>query len=395
MANNYQMEEVRAKEIIQTVQHCQIDETVLPPSLLNIWTPVGWSASEAEQRLRSRALQVFQERPMEEDIEESIMTITSILVKEGLYEELLSESIDRDILVKMREKLVEMYPEESQTLINGLMLYHTLLLRTGGSNQWTIKRRREETQVAPYHPLIIEALQQRVEVQIVMTAQHLKAEDAVYVGQLQDGIFANFAWTQVSILRFLHEVSLADYQEPVSQTTVSLVSCQDEGRSFKEAKEGDEECDDVFFNSKNESYIIINGDLRKLYVKRPAAVEPMPFAFFATRYYRKRSEQRSTVNPETNIGEDSEESIVGGETMAPLYMKLSNNIIMKKRSDGSKVVPILLPSQCLDDYGERMLFQAWRTHEELVQVVTEEDKAEQRQNRLALFPLGIFPRDGD
>ena len=389
------MEEVRAKEIIQTVQHCQIDETVLPPSLLNIWTPVGWSASEAEQRLRSRALQVFQERPMEEDIEESIMTITSILVKEGLYEELLSESIDRDILVKMREKLVEMYPEESQTLINGLMLYHTLLLRTGGSNQWTIKRRREETQVAPYHPLIIEALQQRVEVQIVMTAQHLKAEDAVYVGQLQDGIFANFAWTQVSILRFLHEVSLADYQEPVSQTTVSLVSCQDEGRSFKEAKEGDEECDDVFFNSKNESYIIINGDLRKLYVKRPAAVEPMPFAFFATRYYRKRSEQRSTVNPETNIGEDSEESIVGGETMAPLYMKLSNNIIMKKRSDGSKVVPILLPSQCLDDYGERMLFQAWRTHEELVQVVTEEDKAEQRQNRLALFPLGIFPRDGD
>ena len=61
---------------------------------------------------------------------------------------------------------------------------------------------------------------------------------------------------------------------------MSLGSCQDQGRSFREANEGDEECDDVFFNSKNESYIIINGDLRKLYAMRPVAVEGLPFAFF-------------------------------------------------------------------------------------------------------------------
>ena len=391
LANNYQLEEVKAREIIKIVQHSQLDETVFPPSLLDIWTPNGWSASEEEQRLRVRALQLFEERPMEENIEESIMTIMSLLVEEGLYEELLSETIDHDILVEMRRKLVEMYPEEPVTLINGLMFYHTLLLRTGGSNQWTIKRRREEAQVLPYHPLIIGALQQRVEVRIAMTEEYLRAEENIYVGQLRDGLHANFAWTRVSILRFLHEASLSDYQEPVSQTTVSLVSCQDQGRSFREANEGDEECDDVFFNSKNESYIIINGDLRKLYAMRPVAVDGMPFAFFATRYYRKRPEQRSIVDPQSNVGGASGEPFAGGAIMAPLFLRLSNTIIMKKRSDGSHLVPLLRPSHCLDTYGERLLFKPWRSNEDLIHESSEEEKAQLRLNRLDLFPLSVFP----
>ena len=391
LADNYQIEEVRAKAIIKIVQQCQIDETFFPPSLLDIWTPSSWSASEGEQRLRARAFQLIQGRPTEEEIEESIMTVTSILAQEGLYEELLSESMDRDILVSMRHKLMEMYPEEPQVLINGLMLYHTLLLRTGSSNQWTFKRRREETEVVPYHPLIIGALQQRVEVRIAMTAEHLRAEENNYVGQLQDGLYANFAWTQVSILRFLHEVSLSDYQEPVSQTTVSLVSCQDQGRSFKEANEGDEECDDIFFNSKNEGYIIINGDLRKLYALRPVAVEGMPYAFFATRYYRKRPEQRSIVDPQSNVGGESGEPLPGGASMAPLFLRLSNTIIMKKRSDGSHLVPLLRPSHCLDIYGERLLFKPWRSTEELIHDSSEEERAQLRLNRLNLFPLSVFP----
>ena len=94
-------------------------------------------------------------------------------------------------------------------------------------------------------------------------------------------------------------------------------------------KEGDDECEDVFYNSKQESYVIVNGDLRKLYVLRPVAVEGMLFAFFATRYYKLQSGQRATVNPESNVGEDSDETIVGEETMAPLSMNLANNQIMK------------------------------------------------------------------
>ena len=391
LTNNYEVEEVRAKEIIKIVEHCQIDEIVFPPSLLDIWTPIGWTCSQEEQRLRVRALQLFQGRPMEEDIEESIMTVLTILVEEGLYEELLTEGMDRSILVEMRQRLCEMYPEEPQILINGLMMYHTLLVRTGGSNQWTLKRKREETGVVAYHPLMIEALQQRVEVRIVMTAEHLKAEEISYVGLNQDGLCANFAWTQVPLLKFLHEASLADYQEPVSQTIVNLVACQDQGRSFREAKEGDEECEDVFYNSKNESYIIINGDLKKLYSMRPVAVESMPFAFFSTRYYRKRPEQRSVVDPHSNVGGESEDPVAGGAFMGPLFLKLSNGIIMKKRSDGSYLVPLLQPSHCLDNYGERLLFKPWRSVDELTHESSEEERAQLRQNQLDLFPLSVFP----
>ena len=118
--------------------------------------------------------------------------------------------------------------------------------------------------MVPYHPLLLEALQQRVEVRIVLTAEYLKAEEIQYVGRIQDQIYANFAWTSGGLFRFLHEASLAEYEEPVSKSIIRIVSSPDQSRSFREAKEGDDECEDVFYNSKQESYVIVNGDLRKL-----------------------------------------------------------------------------------------------------------------------------------
>ena len=390
LANNYQLEEVRAKEIIKVVKRCQVHETVFPPSLLDIWTPKEWNASEGELRLRARALELFQERPMEEDIEEMIMNVTHVMVQEGLYEELLTESINRDIQVEMRQKLMEIYPEEPQILINGLMWYHMLLLRSGGSNQWTLKRNWKETRVVPYHPLLIEALQGRVEVRIAMAAEHLRVEED-FLSQVQDGFMAGPAWMKLSILQLLHQVSLSNYEEPVSEATVSVLSSQEELLSFKESDERDEECDQVFKNRKNESYIIINGDLRKLYAMRPVAVEGMPFAFFATKYYRKRPEVRSIINPESNVGGESGEQVARGGCLAPLFLKLSNGIIMKKRSDGSYLVPLLQPSHCLDNYGERLLFKPWRSVDELTHESSEEERAQLRQNQLDLFPLSVFP----
>ena len=202
---------------------------------------------------------------------------------------------------------------------------------------------------------------------------------------------AGYGWTQISVLRFLHEVSQASFEELVSQATITLISSQEQELSFKESNERDEVCDDIFTNEKNESYIIINGDLRKLYAKRPRSMEAMTFAQFVISYYRLRSYQRAAVDAQSNVGGESGEPVVGGASMAPLFIKLSNNIIMKKRADGSRLVPVLQPSHTLDNYAERMLFQPWRTAEELTEIVSEEEKVQQRQNRLALFPLGVFP----
>ena len=148
--------------------------------------------------------------------------------------------------------------------------------------------------------------------------------------------------------------------------------------------------DDIFVNSKNESYIITNGDLRKLYSKRPPALESMTLAQFATRYYKKRQERNAVIDPNTDIGQQSNEPIVGGEGGAPTFVKLSNKIIMKKRSDRSKPIPLLLPLYTLDNYGQRLLFQPWRTAAELNLESSEDEKVQQKQNQRALFPRSIF-----
>ena len=143
--------------------------------------------------------------------------------------------------------------------------------------------------------------------------------------------------------------------------------------------------------------MISNGDLRKLYIKRPpvAGVKDMTFGQFIIDYYKKHPRQPAIIDPVSGVGEDSGELIVGGELRAPQCMKLSNNVIMKKRSDKSRPVPLLLRTNMLDSFGERMLFQPWRNVNELVQGQSEKDKEEQQRNRLQLFPMAIFPGDED
>ena len=306
-----------------------------------------------------------------------------------MFEELIFESIDPNILADMKSKLVAMYPQVCRATINSLLWYHTILLKTGGSNQWTSKRQFGELAVVPYHPLILEALKHRIQFRVAVTPEHLPPEFSD--SSVQSG-GENMTWTNVSILKFLHGLSGAHYKEPTSQTTVAIIACQEHQRSFKEATEEDEEIDEIFFNRKNEGFIIINGDLRKLYAMRPDALQEMTFAQFVISYYRKHSDQKALLNPQSNIGPESDEPIVGGFSRAPLFMKLTNNIIMKKRTDGSRPVPLLLMSNSVDLYEGRLLFQPWRNLDEVVGEVTEAELLQQKENRLALFPTSVFSK---
>ena len=389
LSAHYNITEIRAKNIVEIAQRCQIGDVAFPLSLLNIWTPSEWIPSENERLLRYRVEQLSHERNHDENTEEAIIDITRNLLEEGLFEELRSEEIDEDILQSMKRSLSEICPDRPAHALNSLMWYHTLLLRTGGHDQWSLRRHCGETLVVAYHPLLLEALQQQVKVRIVMNAEH------AHVEKNQDGseIMAGFAWKEISILKFLHGISLDSYEEPVSQNIVNVIAGQQQEYNFKESSEKDEECDDIFINSKEETFIVTNGDLRKLYLKRPPRMEPMTFAEFVITYYRKTSRQEAVIEPNSGVGEDSSELVVGGGNLrAPKSMKLSNNIIMKRRSNKSKLVPLLLQCNTLDNYGERMLFQPWRSFEELVEGQEEEDKEQQKQNRLKIFPMSIFPR---
>ena len=235
-------------------------------------------------------------------------------------------------------------------------------------------------------------MQQRTEVRVAMETEFWQLESSCD-DSTEDQLMGGFAWKDISILKFLDGVSKEKFEEPVSQATVAVISRQEQEHNFKDSDERDEECDDIFVNRKGESFIITNGDLRKLYAKRPRArgVENMTFGQFIVDYYRKHPRQQAIIDPLSGVGEESEEQIVGGDFRAPLAMKLSNNVIMKKRCETAKPVPLLLRSNTLYRYGERMLFQPWRSAEELLQPQSEEDKVKQKQNRLELFPMAIFP----
>ena len=380
ISESYEIEEIRAKNIIEVAKKCQIDGDIFPLSLINIWTSGEWSSSEGEQSLRARAMELSQQRAADENVEEAIIDIAEILMEEGLSEELRSEHINIDILRSLKSRLLEIYPQRPASSVNAFMWYHILLLKTGGKNQWTVKRNCGERHVVPYLPLVLEALHEKMNARVALTEEYL----------LDGTREHDFDWTEVSILEFLHGVSKSSYEDPVSEATVSIIASPEEEQSFRESTEKDQEVDDVFANQKNEHFVIINSDLRKLYTKRPPAVESMTMAQFATSYIKKDKRQKAVIDPRTDIGQQSNEAIVGGETQAPLCMKLSNKIIMKKRSEKSKPIPLLLYTNSLDDYGERLMFQPWRSSTELVLASTAEEKLQQKQNRLTLFPASFF-----
>ena len=118
----------------------------------------------------------------------------------------------------------------------------------------------------------------------------------------------------------------------------------------------------------------------------------MTFAQFVIDYYKKQAHQQAVINPESGVGDESEDLIVGTQLRAPVCIQLSNNVILRKRKGQPKPVPLFLRSNTLSSFGERLLFLPWSSSEELHQRLSEGDKEKLKQNRLQLFPMAIFPR---
>ena len=385
----YNIEELRAKKIIEAVKTHQIGEEDHPLSCLAMWSPKDWQLSDAEKILRRRAVQMSQDWGSNCNIEEAIVTMTQTLMEEGLCEELVSENVEVAVIRGLRDKLHGLNPQREGHRLNALMWYHVLLMKTAGKNRWTMQRDCGATQVIPYHPILLEAVQHRVIVNPVLEGEHLEVETCV------NEIAGAQGWREITLLEFLSGALGKNYQDPSSTTTIPVITTPQQLHSFKEPTERDEEVDDVFTNGRNETYILSNGDLRKLYSLRPAGVDSMMFVEFVVDYYRKQSGQETVIDANTGLGEESGHNIIGVDVKAPLSMQLSNMIIMKRRTRLSRPVPLLLSTDGLDNYGEQVLFQPWRSLEELNYFRTEEEELERKRRRLEFFPMAAFPSLAD
>ena len=129
-------------------------------------------------------------------------------------------------------------------------------------------------------------------------------------------------------------------------------------------------------------------------MRRPSGMRNMTFAQFIVEYYKKQPHQKVVIDPNSGLGEESEDQVVGTEEMAPKAMQLTNMIVMKRRTKG-RPVPLLMFSNLLDNYGHKALFQPWSSLEELSGTRTEQEDQERRRRQLQLFPMSIFQRRGE
>ena len=383
LSQRYRIDELRAKKIIATVKRCQQCQEASPLSVLDMWTGQQMVLTDAEKVLRARAILLSQQVSDNYDQETQITTVTQKLLEERLFEDLETENVDKGVIQDMKIKLYNQNPQRPSPSLNALVWYHTLIFKTSKYKSWTLKRKCGETKIAPYHPLLVEATDDYVRVETVIGGDYIKYEDTEGPGP----------WTEVNIMEFLYSVIIKRNSDLVSSGTVNVIASPDLELCFQASTERDEEEDDIFTNRRNETYIVSNGDLGKLYSKRPGGAEAMTFAEFVTEYYMDKWGNHAIIDQETGLGGESEDYIVGGRTLAPLSMQLTNRKVMKKRTraDKNNPVPLLMPTNTLDDYGERILFKPWRSKEELLIGISEMEKSRCRQVRLQLFPMGVFP----
>ena len=394
VAQRYDLGELSAKNIVSLAKQHQIGEKMYPLSCLDMWSTESWKPTEAEMILKRRAVtlsQAWNDDSDGDDTEEAIIQITQTLLEEGLFEDMVTESIDAAIIRDLKQRLYDLNPERDDNSLKTLLWYHVLLLKTS-TKEWTFARKCGQNQVLPYHPILLAAVENFVQMKPVLEGESFASvcEDVTDLGNDSSPEF----WKEVTLLEFVSWIMLENYEDLASSNTVGIITTPEQLFNFTEATERDDEVDDVFTNSKNEAFVITNGDVRKLYMKRPPAMGGMTLAQFAVQYYKKHHTQKAVIDPISGLGEESTDPVVGSDEMAPKAMQLNNMIIMKRRTRDLPV-PLLMFTDALDNYGEQVLFQPWCAQEELTNVRTEEEGRERIRRQLELFPMAVFKREED
>ena len=397
LAEKFNLDQERAKTMATLARthqtgHCS---TLQPLSLIDIYTPDGVDdVTDHEMLLRRRAAELGDAFGESVDTSAAISNICQTLMEEGFDHITMDYNTERT-----QERLAEVPDPVSSEVVK----YHCLLLRTGPKGGWTLRRDTGESNVEPYIPLLLEANQWKMSAEVCI--QKEQAEDITHDQGLKGLPFHFFKnWKEVSVLEFLNgcmpSSKAPQLKGATSQAMAQIIAQKDEKHTFRPAP-GEEEGDgqeNMFLSRDGEPYMRTTGDIRVLYELRPMVTDPMPLAQLACEYRilkpnrDKQAYDRALgeIDSTTNVGPDSSTTIAGTLHRAPTSMKLRNGKIMVKRS-GAFAVPYLLHSGALNKYSNTLLFNPWRELES-IQVDQEDiETAAQRQIRLELFPMSVFP----
>ena len=358
----------------------------------------------AEQMVyRQRAIELSEQYGPDMPCEDAIVEIIRTLTVEGLYIDV--NNIKEEFKQVIRDQITD--ANRSDVRIRLIILYHFFICQTATAKRWTLPRNPGECRVEAYLPRILQVTRMRMSAETEVYGGGLQFERSDLKNDVGKHIADPDNWKEVSILEYTNGHLPEDGRlvGPRSQSIVQVDTSKGDKVPWREAQDRDNiRGDDIFLNQEEENeenegtgYIRSKSDIRRLYEVRPLKMYGMRLGQMAAEYHEIQAgghgleSAKSQIDSQTNVGPDSDGRVVGMENLsAPQYMKLSNGIVMKRRK-GRLAVLQLLYSGAPGAFGHELLWEPWQYLEDVRGNPSNEETLEQKNTRLAIFPLSMYP----
>ena len=383
--------------IVALAEKHQTGDELHPLSLITMHTSEAQDVTDEELYLRGRAVQLANNQEADVGCVSSIVSIMKTLRMEGICNMKFDYGDGQKIGTELHTFL-----DQEQAVNEDLLLYHILIWKTATVGSWTMERHPGELKVVPYMPAFLEATVLEMSAEICSTGDHLIYNDEGVCDEVKELIQNEENWTEISLLEFVNETTPADKVEKAkgstSQPDIPVVVSKDRNLSWRTALDSDNRNGETVFETDDgRSFVRTFADVRIQYENRPDRMRERVLGEFASQYRLLKpsghgyEKAKISINEETLIGPPTEGLVAGTRNIAaPDAMMLSNGKIMKRRQD-VEAVPILLFSGCSSEYANQLMWSPWQQLEEVTGNQEQEETENQKETRLQIFPLSVFP----
>ena len=362
-----------------------------------MFTPEGVQVSDLEQQMRGRIVQLG-DSLIGGDCVQGVLKIMATMRKEGLGR----LEFDREDGTDIGRALRPFMENQSRQVKIDILTYHILVFKTAGANVLTMRRDPGESRVIPYLPAILEASALAMSAELCIEGEYLQPIERDISVEVKELIVDHANWQEISLLEYVNACLPADkierVQGPTSEPIVPVKTEKDRKLLWRSAQDSDNQNGEtVFQGDMEELYVRQHSDIRILYENLPERASSMVLGQLLSQYKllwpsdNGYARARESIDDVTKVGPDSDQRIAGTpEVAAPHTILLANGKIMKRRSNGI-AVPLILPSGYVGKLGSQLMWTPWRFLENVTGDQEDQETEVQRQIRLEVFPLSVFP----
>ena len=389
-----------AQDIAVLAKRYQADGPPEPLSMVLLLRGEGVFVSAQEKVHRQRLIELSQQYGPDVVCEDAIVEIMTTLTVEGLYIDV--KNIDEEIKQAIQEQIPD--ADRSDVRKRLIILYHAFICQTN-TKKWTLPRNPGECRVEAYIPRILQVTKMKMTAETEVYGDGVQPQNTDLESDVSKHITDSDNWKEISLLEYVNGHLPEDDRlvGPRSQRLVQVVTSKGEKVSWRKAKDHDiQREEDIFVNQEAEEneykgYVRSKGDVRRLYEARPEKMSGMRLGQFAAEYREIQAggngleSAKSKIDAETDVGPDSDGRVIGMENLAaPQCMKLSNGVVMQRRT-GQPAVLHLLHSGAPGRFGHKLLWEPWQYLEDVTGNQVDEETVNQKNTRLAIFPMSVYP----